>query len=58
MKKLLFGTLFLGLSTMTFARGTRHGYGDKPVYSMPEPGGIIELGACAVGLTVWARRSR
>lgn len=58
MKKLLFGTLILGLSTMAFAHGPRGGKGDKPVHGMPEPGGVIELAACAAGLGVWAWRRR
>ena len=56
MKKLLFGTLMLGLSTMAFA-GPRYDH-EPMTYSMPEPGGIIELAVGAVGLGVWAWRRR
>lgn len=57
MKKLLFGSLVIGLSAMAFA-GNRDGHGDKPQYAMPEPGAVVELAACAVGLGVWAWRRR
>ena len=54
MKKLLFGTLMLGLSTMAFGA---HRYDHDP-YPMPEPGGMVELAVGAVGLGVWAWRRR
>ena len=58
MKHLLFGALLIGLSTTAFAEGGRDGYRGKPRHSMPEPGGIVELAACAAGLGVWAWRRR
>jgi hypothetical protein len=58
MKNLLFGALLICFSATAFAGGTRDGYGDKPLHSMPEPAGIIELAGCAAGLGVWAWRRR
>lgn len=57
MNKLLFATLFLALSSMAWADSDDE-QREKRVRRMPEPAGLVELGACAAGLGVWAWRRR
>jgi hypothetical protein len=53
MKKIVVGMFLMGLCSMSAFAHVR-----RPPVAMPEPTGLVELGACAVGLGTYALRRR